>query len=107
MNLPQRIVLATGVFAVAVMILFPPWLFVFDPPGDMFRKTTRAILASAKTEPEPSKRPEPQSQTTTKHSRTPRMGVKANGVCKLGRILENRAASNQSSCSDSAGFCDV
>ena len=35
--------LALGTIIVAGMVLFPPWLFVFDPPpaDDAFRKTTR------------------------------------------------------------------
>lgn len=44
MNLAQRIVLAAGVIIIAGMVLFPPWLFVFDPPNfaaEAFHKTTR------------------------------------------------------------------
>ena len=44
MNLPQRVVLALGTIIIAGMVLFPPWLFVFDPPqfaAEAFHKTTR------------------------------------------------------------------
>jgi len=33
-NLPQRIVLAGAAIIIAGMILFPPWLFIYDPPKD-------------------------------------------------------------------------
>lgn len=44
MNLPQRIVLAFGAIIIAGMVLFPPWLFIFDPPqyvAEAFHKTER------------------------------------------------------------------
>lgn len=34
MNLAQRIVLAVGAIAIAVMALFPPWNYVYDYPGN-------------------------------------------------------------------------
>jgi hypothetical protein len=43
-NLLQRIVLALGAIIIAGMALFPPWLFIFDPPqyaAEAFHKTTR------------------------------------------------------------------
>jgi len=33
MNLSQRILLALAALALAVMTLYPPWIFVFQPPG--------------------------------------------------------------------------
>ena len=43
MNLPQRIVLAGAAIIIAGMILFPPWLFIYDPPKGYlyFHKTIR------------------------------------------------------------------
>jgi LmbE family N-acetylglucosaminyl deacetylase len=32
MNLPQRIVLIVGFIAILAMALFPPWVYVYDPP---------------------------------------------------------------------------
>jgi hypothetical protein len=44
-NLPQRIVLALGALIIAGMVLFPPWLFVFQPSeggmAETFPKMTR------------------------------------------------------------------
>jgi hypothetical protein len=43
-NLPQRIVLVLGAIIIAGTVLFPPWLFVFAPPGyaaEAFHKTSR------------------------------------------------------------------
>src|SRR5215216_166618 len=36
MNIAQRMVLALGAIAIALMALFPPWNFVYDFPGDDF-----------------------------------------------------------------------
>ena len=42
MNLPQRVVFGLGTIVIAGMVLFPPWLFVYDPPeGYILHKTTR------------------------------------------------------------------
>lgn len=34
MNLSQRVVLIVAVLAIALMVVFPPWLFVYDFPGE-------------------------------------------------------------------------
>ncbi len=42
MNTPQRLVLITGILAVLLTCLFPPWLLVFDPPsGSIYQKAAR------------------------------------------------------------------
>jgi len=42
MNLAQRIVLILSFLVLLSMVLFPPWIYVFDPPADLRHHLVKA-----------------------------------------------------------------